>query len=141
MVVLLDLKLKQLDMRTTFLHSGLEEQIYVEQQREGFKQHGKENLFCKFKRSLYGLKQSPRQWYWHFDFFVVQIGYMWSEYDSCIYFRDLDNGSFILLMLYVEDMLIGTKNIKDINDLKSKLNEESDMKDLGATKRILGMEI
>ena len=57
----LNLEIKQLDVKTTFLHSDLEEEIYMEQP-EGFKVKGKENLVCKLKKSLYGLKHAPQQW-------------------------------------------------------------------------------
>uniref|UniRef100_A0A2N9I8X0 Integrase catalytic domain-containing protein n=1 Tax=Fagus sylvatica TaxID=28930 RepID=A0A2N9I8X0_FAGSY len=60
MVAQFDLKLAQLDVKTTFLHGDLEEEIYMSQP-DGFKVAGKENWVCKLKRSLYGLKQSPRQ--------------------------------------------------------------------------------
>nr|GEV65679.1 retrovirus-related Pol polyprotein from transposon TNT 1-94 [Tanacetum cinerariifolium] len=60
-VALQDLELEQLDVKTAFLHGHLEEEIYVEQP-EGFKVPGKEDHVCRLKKSLYGLKQSPRQW-------------------------------------------------------------------------------
>ena len=60
-------------MKTTFLHGDLEEEIYM-QQPEGFKETGKEDYVCLLKRSLYGLKQSPRQWYKQFDSFMVHMG-------------------------------------------------------------------
>ena len=49
------LHLKQLDVKTVFLHGDLEEEIYI-QQPDGFLMKGKENLVCKLKKSLYGLK-------------------------------------------------------------------------------------
>ena len=54
-----DLELVQLDVKTAFLHGDLNEEIYM-CQPDGYKVKGKENLFCKLKKSLYGLKQSPR---------------------------------------------------------------------------------
>ena len=55
------LEVEQLDVKTTFLHGDLEEEIYMEQP-EGFVEPGKEKLVCRLKKSLYGLKQAPRLW-------------------------------------------------------------------------------
>ena len=65
-----DMALEQMDVKTVFLHGDLEEQIYMEQ-LEGFNQPGQEHLVCKFKKSLYGLKQSQRQWYKRFDSYMI----------------------------------------------------------------------
>ena len=70
MVGLLDLELKQLDVKIAVLHGELEQQIYMHQP-EGFEIQGKEDHVCLLKKSLYGLKQSPRQWYKRFDTFMV----------------------------------------------------------------------
>jgi len=64
-----ELKLDQLDVKTALLHGDLEEEIYISQPTE-FKTTGKENMVCKLKKLLYELKQSPRQWYKHFDSFI-----------------------------------------------------------------------
>ena len=60
LVAQFNMELVQWDVKTTFLHGDLEEEIYITQP-EGFKVAGKENWVCKLSKSLYGLKQSPRQ--------------------------------------------------------------------------------
>jgi hypothetical protein len=135
-----DLELEQLDVKTAFLHGNLEEEIFMVQP-EGFKQLGTENLVCRLKKSLYGLKKSPRQWYKRFDSYMIQIGYTRCEYDCCVYVRILEDGSYIFLLLYVDDMLIAAKSMCEVKRLKSLLHKEFEMKDLGAAKKILGMEI
>ena len=140
LVAMYDLELEQLDVKTAFLHGELEEQINMEQPH-GFEVDGKEDHVCLLKKSLYGLKQSPRQWYKRFDSFMLGHGYTRSMYDSCVYFRKLTDGSFIYLLLYVDDMLIAAKNLSEIHILKMQLSSEFEMKDLGAAKKILGMEI
>ena len=61
-VVSFDFEVEQIDVKTTFLHGDLEEEIYMKQPK-GFAMKGKKELVCKLKKSLYGLKQSPRMWY------------------------------------------------------------------------------
>jgi len=138
-VAMRDLELEQLDVKTAFLHGELEEEIYMDQP-EGFIVPGKEDHVCKLKRSLYGLKQSPRQWYKRFDSFMMSHGFKRSEFDSCVYIKFVE-GSPIYLLLYVDDMLIAAKSKKEITTLKKLLSSEFEMKDLGAAKKILGMEI
>ena len=55
------LSLHQLDVTTAFLNGKLEEVVYM-RQPEGFIAEGQEHLVCRLKRSIYGLKQSPRLW-------------------------------------------------------------------------------
>ena len=85
-VVQFDLELEQMDVKTTFLHSELEQKTYMKQP-EGYIQEGKENKVCLLKKSLYGLKQSPRQWYKWFDSFMIKVRYNRCEYDSYVYFK------------------------------------------------------
>ena len=60
LVATMDMELEQLNKKTFFLHGKLEEEVLTKQP-ESFKVQGKENSSCRLKRSLYGLKQSPRQ--------------------------------------------------------------------------------
>ncbi|KAL8104982.1 hypothetical protein AgCh_028950 [Apium graveolens] len=134
-----ELHLEQLDVKTVFLHGDLEDDIYMVQP-EGFQVAGKENLVCKLIKSLYGLKQAPRQWYLKFDSFMMKNGYTRSVMDHCCYFKQFDS-SYIIFLLYVDDMLITGSNMREINRLKRQMSEEFEMKDMGAAKQILGMSI
>jgi hypothetical protein len=66
------LHLQQLDVKTTFLHGDLEEEIYM-QQPQGYEVNGKENLVCRLKKSLYGLNQASRQWHLNFHRFMTKM--------------------------------------------------------------------
>ncbi|KAL0322520.1 UNVERIFIED_CONTAM: Retrovirus-related Pol polyprotein from transposon TNT 1-94 [Sesamum angustifolium] len=92
------------------------------EQPDGFTQPGHEHLVCKLKKSLYGLKQSPRQWYKRFDSYMLQISYKQCEYDSCVYVKSLDDGSSIFLFLYVDDMRIAANDMHDVLALKALLS-------------------
>lgn len=137
LVVNQDMELEQLDVKTAFLHGNLEERILMEQP-EFYK---KGNKVCLLKPSIYGLKQSPRQWNLCFDTFIKSQGFQRSLYDSCVYLKSYGDGYMIYLLLYVDDMLVAAKDIKEVQKLKKLLSSEFEMKDLGTAKRILGMDI
>jgi hypothetical protein len=134
------LHLEQLDVKTVFLHGDLEEYIYMWQPRV-YEVKGKENLVCRLNKSLYGLKQVPRQWYLKFNGFTTEQGYSRCYSDHYVYFKRLENGSYIILLLYVDDMLVVGSNMQHINVLKKKLFNSFVMKDLGVAKKIIGMRI
>ena len=136
-----DWEIEQMDVKTTFLNGRLEETIYMTQP-EGFKVEPKgEELVCLLKRSLYGLKQSPRQWYKRFDSVVTKAGYTRSRFDTCLYYIDLGTPSQTFLLIYVDDMLIMGNDLNKISKLKEVLNGEFEMKDMGAARKILGIDI
>ncbi|KAL2254166.1 UNVERIFIED_CONTAM: Retrovirus-related Pol polyprotein from transposon TNT 1-94 [Sesamum indicum] len=137
MVAAENLELQQMDVKTAFLHGDLEEEIYMVQP-EGY--NGDDQQVCRLKKSLYGLKQAPRQWYRKFDNFMLEIGFSRCNADHCCYMKRFDE-FFIILLLYVDDMLIAGSNVKEINRLKDQLSRKFDMKDLGEARQILGMKI
>jgi hypothetical protein len=98
-VALEDLELLQLDVKTTFLHGDLDEEIYGAAARLCVTRSF--NLVCELRKSLYGLKQAPRQRYRKFDDFVRSIGLLRSDQDHCFYSKDAPDGSPIFLILYV----------------------------------------
>lgn len=63
-----------------------------------------------------------------------------SLYDSCVYVRKLDRIDTVYLLLYVDDILIANTSKGEIEHVKKALGTEFEMKDLGVTKRILGMD-
>ena len=138
LVAQFDLELQQLDVKTAFLHGDLEGTM---DQLEGFLAEGKEDHVCQLKKSLYGLKQSSRQWYKRFDAFMTTHGFFRSVFDSCVYHKKMSGNSMIYLLLYVDNMFIAAKNITEIYILKKLLSKEFDMKDSGVAKKIFGIEI
>ncbi|WZZ70528.1 hypothetical protein YC2023_081898 [Brassica napus] len=139
-VVNFDTELEQMDVKTVFLHKELDETIYMEQP-EGFIKKREEGKVCLLGKSLYGLKQLPRQWNQRFDTFIKTLGFKRCVKDPCVYMKQLSSGEGIYLLLYVDDMSIAANSKEEIQNLKESLKSEFEMKDLGAASRILGMDI
>ena len=122
----LDLEVEQMDVKTAFLHGD----FHVE---------GKEDYVCRLRKSLYGLKQA--QWYKTFESVMCEQGYRNTTSDHCVFVRKFSNDDFIILLLYVDDMLIVGKNVSRIDRLKEQLGKSFAIKDMGAAKQILGISI
>ncbi|KAL4296424.1 hypothetical protein GQ457_12G004830 [Hibiscus cannabinus] len=135
-----DLEVEQMDVKTAFLHGDLEEELYMEQP-EGFVAQGKEDYVCRLKKSLYGLKQAPRQWYKKFESVMGEQGYKKTTSDHCVFIKKFFGDDFIILLLYVDDMLIVGRNASRIDKLKQELSKSFAMKDLGPAKQILGIRL
>ena len=72
---------------------------------------------------------------------MTKQGYNRCHSDHHVYFKRLDDGSYNILLLYVDDMLVVGPNMQEINVLKIKLANSFAMKDLGVAKQIHGMTL
>ena len=98
-------------------------------------------MVCKMKKSFYGLKQSPRQWYKYFDSFIRVKRHTRNHYEPCVYYNKLPEEEYIYLLLYVNNTLIAFKSRSAIDKLKKDLSFKFEMKDLDEAKKALGTEI
>uniref|UniRef100_A0A2N9G0N8 CCHC-type domain-containing protein n=1 Tax=Fagus sylvatica TaxID=28930 RepID=A0A2N9G0N8_FAGSY len=135
----LDLELHQLDVKTAFLNGDLKEEIYMDQP-DGLQIKSQEGKVCRLKKSLYGLKQSSRQWYLKFHQVILDIGYEMSPLDHCVYvWRDKEK--LALLSLYVDDILLASNSPDMMKETKFYLGSKFEMKDMGPTNYVLGIRI
>jgi len=128
-----------MDVKTAFLNGDLEEEIYMTQP-EGCEVPGQVNKVCKLKKSFYGLKQAPKQWYGKFDSSLVQNDFVVNLSDSCVYSKRIGSDC-VLICFYVDDMLIILTNLLVVNETKKLLPSLFKMKDMGEADVILGIKI
>jgi hypothetical protein len=72
---------------------------------------------------------------------MVEHGYDKTTSDHCVFVNKFSDGEFIILLLYVNDMLIVGRDTSKIDRLKEELSKSFAMKDLGPARQILGMKI
>lgn len=108
-------------------------------QPQGFIKKGEEDKVCLLKKFIYGLKQSHRNL--KFDSFMKKEKFVRNRRDHCVYMKNVQTDRAIYLLLYVDDMLIASRNKAEIKEIKDSLNREFEMKDLGKTSHILGIDI
>ena len=116
-----DLNLHQMNVKTTFLNGDIEETIYI-MQPENFESEESKHLVCKLKKSIYGLKQASHQWYQKFDQVITSFGFKENTVDQCIYHK-ISGSKFILLVLYVDDILLASSDMGMILCMRELLRE------------------
>ena len=118
-----DMDIRQFDVKTAFLNGKLDEVVYMEQP-EGF-EDGTDRV-CKLNRSLYGLKQSPRNWNARFNEFLTREAFVATPEDTCVFVRKTDN-DLMIVCLYVDDGLVCGTDRQAIGAFIRKLRETFDV--------------
>lgn len=133
-----DLKMHQMDVTTAFLNGELKEEVYMKQP-EGYAEKGKEGLVCKLKKSIYGLKQSPRCWNSALDSHLKKMGFVQAAGDPCLYMAS--EGEMFLIAVYVDDILLAGRSNKRLTAVKQALSQQFQVKDMGELHYFLGAKI
>jgi Reverse transcriptase (RNA-dependent DNA polymerase) len=129
----------QLDVKNAFLHGDLKEEVYMELP-PGFDNEQVAGKVCRLKRSLYGLKQSPRAWFDRFSKIMIKEDYLQSNADHTMFIRRKE-GKLCVLIVYVDDIvLIGDDTVEMVR-IKGSLAIEFEIKDLGPLRYFLGIEV
>ncbi|GKC41214.1 putative RNA-directed DNA polymerase [Tanacetum coccineum] len=133
-----DWNVYQLDINNALLYGELIEDVYMTLPEGYFSSDDKR--VCKLQKSLYGLKQAPRKWNEKLTFVLSEFGFQQSKNDFFLY--TLFKGqSFVVLLVYVDDILITGNDISDIKMCKDLLCSKFLIKDLGDLKYFLGIEL
>ena len=138
LVTALNWPLHQLDINNAFLHGHLDEEVYLKPPK-GF-QGGKEGQVCRLKKSLYGLKQASTQWNIELTQHFLAHGYTQSKRDYSM-FTKKHSGKQTIILVYVDDLLISGDDAIEIQKIKDSLDTAFTIKDLGAIRYFLGIEV
>ena len=135
-----DWPLYQLDVKNAFLNGDLEEEVYMTIP-PGLENRSNNRQVCKLKKSLYGLKQSPRAWFDRFARTVIANGYQQCQADRTLFVKSKPGGKMAILIVYVDDIILTGDDSEEILKLKRLLATEFEIKDLRTLRYFLGMEV
>ena len=133
-------ELYQYDVKNAFLHGELEEEVYMSPP-PGYVLSNNPSDVCHLKKSLYGLKQSPRAWFGKFSKTMLLAGYFQSEGDHTLFIKHSNDGKVALLIVYVDDIIITGSDKGEIQNLEKYLATSFDIKALGMLTYFLGIEV
>ncbi|CAI5960026.1 unnamed protein product [Closterium sp. NIES-65] len=127
----------QKDISTAFLNGILEEDVYMTQP-PGYEDGT--GTVCKLKKSIYGLKQAPRCWYQKLAAVLEEMGFRTSSCDESLFLKG-EGEKLVLFLVYVDDILLFSSSMKEIQKVQQQLMENFKCKNLGEVKYYLGMHV
>ena len=133
----LNLECDQVDIKAAFLNGDLEETIYLDPP-EGSDIPADKVLHLR--KSLYGLKQSPRCFNKAFDTWLQSQHFAPASADPCLYTRR-QGGNLIMLSVHVDDQLIASNDRTALDKFKKELNDRFECSDSGEANYFLGFNI
>ena len=120
------LRIEQMDVETAFLNGKINSEVYMNQPK-GY-EDGTDRV-CKLIKALYGLRESPRDWYECFDEYMIKLGFRKSNVELCLYIHGKGE-NIIYLLIYVDYLLICGKDKTEIQNIKNLLSDRFKMKHL-----------
>ena len=136
-----DMFVHQMDVKTAYLNAPINCEIFMEQP-EGYERAGKngEKLVYKLRKSLYGLKQSGRNWNNMLHEYLLGENFTQSCADPCVYTRYSSTNECTIIIIWVDDLIISASNETLLHSVKNSLSGKFKMKDLGVLSWFLGTE-
>ena len=130
----------QLDVKAAYLNANIGEEIYLEQP-DGYNERNSsgDKLYWKLKKSLYGLKQSGRNWNNMLHAFLTTQDFNQSQSDHCLYTKH-DGKSIIIVIVWVDDIIVSSNDNDLIINVKDSFKKRFRMKDLGQISYFLGID-
>lgn len=155
------MSISQLDIVSAYLHGEMDHEVHMEtpelleemltriaQDKSDLDTQKKAKIMlesyqrghrvCLLKKALYGLRQAGRQWHSKLDMALKDAGLTPTNADPCVY---TNQEATTILLVYVDDILIASKDREHKRDIVNLLQKRFAIKDLGDAKYCLGIEI
>ena len=132
-------KVYQMDVKSAFLNGELEEEVYVSQP-PGFEDPEFPEYVYFLLKALYGLKQAPRAWYDTLSQFLLDNHFSRGTVDKTLFYRNV-NGAFILVQIYVDDIIFGSTDEKLCKKFANLMKSQYEMSMMGELTYFLGLQV
>jgi hypothetical protein len=132
-----NVKIYQMDVKSTFLNGELEEEVYIKK-LEGFQLSKNTDYVCKLKKALYGLKRTTRAWYSRLDKYLQQIGFRKGSADNNLYIK-VSQVNILLIEVYVDDIIFGSDDDRLSQKFAKDMQNEFEMSLLGELSFFMGL--
>lgn len=132
-----EMSINHWDVQCAFLYGVLPNPVYMEQP-EGY-EDGTGRL-CLLNKAIYGLKNAGRAWYQRLTDHLIFLTFVQSEVDPCVF--TLTKGeSMVIIGIWVDDLLVTSNDPHLLRLVKIEIEGEFEIRDLGAAKQLLGLNI
>ena len=126
---------EHVDVLSAYLNSPLHEEVYMKQPK--YFEEGGQNYVCKLNKSIYGLKQSGREWYEHIDKVLCDLKLKRLTSDPCVY---CDEEKKLIIGVYVDDLALWGKKCK-VEWAKQQLSSVLEVRALGNMYQMLSLHV
>ena len=117
---------------TAYLHAPIDYEVFVGQPG-GFKTN---KLVYRLNKSLYGLKQSGRNWNKMLYECLIRNDFIQNPANYCVYMKQNER---LLIVSWVDDLIIAANKVISLSNVKKMLMSEFKMKDLGKLNHFIGL--
>nr|GFB80392.1 putative ribonuclease H-like domain-containing protein [Tanacetum cinerariifolium] len=129
----------QIDVKSAFLYGTIDEEVYV-MQPPGFQDPKSPAKVYKVEKAMYGLHQAPRAWYDTLSKYLLKNGFQRGTIDQTLFIRR-KRGDFILVQVYVDDIIFGSTNPQLCREFEALMHEKFQMSAMGELNFFLGLQV
>nr|GEW86096.1 hypothetical protein [Tanacetum cinerariifolium] len=127
-----------MDIKSAFLYGTIDEDVYV-MQSLGFQDYEFPHRVYKVEKAMYGLHQAPRAWYGTLSKYLLDNGFQSGTIDQTLFVRK-HKGEFLLVQVYVDDIIFGLSNPKLCREFEALMHDKFQMSAMGEVNFFLGLQ-
>nr|GEU67588.1 putative ribonuclease H-like domain-containing protein [Tanacetum cinerariifolium] len=129
----------QMDVKSAFLYGTIDEEVYVIQPPVFYDPEFPARMY-KVEKAMYGLHQAPRAWYGTLSKYLLTNGFQRGTIDQTL-FIIRHRGDFILVQVYVDDIIFGSSNPQLCREFEALMHEKFQMSAMGELNFFIGLQV